>query len=153
MVLLQSSMEMSKERHQKMAEILPAYHEKFWTFKDSKPECNTYMVKNLKDETINKKIKEVSPIYNEIKNLDEVRLGCYSSFEGSPASKGILQFDMWGVTPSDRYDWEKLKRNIRIHRLRNSLLVAPMPTASTSQILGTMNVLNLSLLIFMLEEL
>ena len=63
-------------------------------------------------------------------------MGCYSSFEGSPASKGILQFDMWGVTPIDRYDWGKVKRNIRIHGLRNSLLVAPMPTASTSQILG-----------------
>jgi len=133
---LESSMEMSKKRHNEMAEILPAYHDKFWTFKNSDPECNTYMIKHLKDEDIMKKIRKVNPIYNEIKNLDEVRLGCYSSFDGSPASKGILQFDMWGVTPSDRYDWEKLKRNIRIHGLRNSLLVAPMPTASTSQILG-----------------
>ena len=62
--------------------------------------------------------------------------GVYSSFEGSPASKGILQFDMWGVTPSERYDWTTLKESIKKFGLRNSLLVAPMPTASTSQILG-----------------
>lgn len=63
-------------------------------------------------------------------------LGAYSSFAGSPASKGILQFNMWNVTPSDRYDWTTLKELIRTYGLRNSLLVAPMPTASTSQILG-----------------
>jgi len=62
--------------------------------------------------------------------------GAYSSFNNSPASKGILQFDMWSVTPSDRYDWTSLKESIIKHGLRNSLLVAPMPTASTSQILG-----------------
>jgi ribonucleoside-diphosphate reductase alpha chain len=60
----------------------------------------------------------------------------YSTFAGSPASKGVLQFDMWGVTPSERYDWTTLKKSICDHGLRNSLLVAPMPTASTSQILG-----------------
>ena len=62
--------------------------------------------------------------------------GPYSSFKGSPASEGILQFDMWNVTPSSRYDWDSLKLNIAEHGLRNSLLLAPMPTASTSQILG-----------------
>ena len=62
--------------------------------------------------------------------------GPYSSFKGSPASKGILQFDMWDVRPSNRYDWNKLKLNIIEHGIRNSLLLAPMPTASTSQILG-----------------
>jgi ribonucleoside-diphosphate reductase alpha chain len=57
--------------------------------------------------------------------------------DGSPASKGILQFDMWNVTPdSGRYDWDDLKTRIRVDGLRNSLLLAPMPTASTSQILG-----------------
>ena len=63
-------------------------------------------------------------------------IGAYSSFKGSPASQGILQFDMWNTTPSDRYDWASLKDSIIKHGLRNSLLVAPMPTASTSQILG-----------------
>jgi len=62
--------------------------------------------------------------------------GSYSSFIGSPASKGVLQFDMWNVIPSARYDWVKLKESIKQYGLRNSLLVAPMPTASTSQILG-----------------
>ena len=61
----------------------------------------------------------------------------YSSFPGSPASKGILQFDMWSKEPTPgRYDWTTLKQSIITHGLRNSLLVAPMPTASTSQILG-----------------
>ena len=61
--------------------------------------------------------------------------GYYETFPGSPASQGKLQFDFWGVTPT-RYDWDGLKAQIKTHGLRNSLLVAPMPTASTSQILG-----------------
>ena len=62
--------------------------------------------------------------------------GSYKSFSTSPASKGILQFDMWNVVPSEDYDWNGLKQSIIENGLRNSLLVAPMPTASTSQILG-----------------
>ena len=62
--------------------------------------------------------------------------GKYSSYEGSPVSKGILQYDMWNVTPTDLWDWSSLKEKIAEHGVRNSLLVAPMPTASTSQILG-----------------
>jgi ribonucleotide reductase alpha subunit len=63
--------------------------------------------------------------------------GAYETFPGSPASEGILQFDMWEVDPgSDRYNWNELKQRIREKGLRNSLLLAPMPTASTSQILG-----------------
>ncbi|MGB3800002.1 MAG: ribonucleoside-diphosphate reductase subunit alpha, partial [Lewinella sp.] len=63
-------------------------------------------------------------------------LGHYESYPGSPASKGNLQFDLWGVTPSDRWDWAGLKKDLAQYGMRNSLLVAPMPTASTSQILG-----------------
>jgi len=63
--------------------------------------------------------------------------GPYETYQGSPASQGQLQFDMWGVTPSGKHwDWNELKAEIAEHGLRNSLLVAPMPTASTSQILG-----------------
>lgn len=63
--------------------------------------------------------------------------GAYETFKGSPVSKGIFQFDMWGVEPkSKRWDWEKLKREVKQNGVRNSLLLAPMPTASTSQILG-----------------
>jgi len=75
------------------------------------------------------------------------RHGPYETFAGSPASEGILQFDMWGVDPTSdsypsskyrtrRYDWADMKAKIQKHGLRNSLLLAPMPTASTSQILG-----------------
>ncbi|MEM9737688.1 MAG: ribonucleoside-diphosphate reductase subunit alpha [Bacteroidota bacterium] len=60
----------------------------------------------------------------------------YETYSGSPASQGVLQFDMWGVKPSDRWNWQALKKAIKKHGLRNSLLVSPMPTASTSQILG-----------------
>jgi ribonucleoside-diphosphate reductase alpha subunit len=73
---------------------------------------------------------------DEITKLPIELRGAYSSFEGSPASKGILQFDMWNAIPSERYDWVSLKKSIIKYGLRNSLLVAPMPTASTSQILG-----------------
>merc|ERR1712037_401637 len=63
--------------------------------------------------------------------------GPYTTFDGSPASRGQLQFDLWGRTPkSGRWNWTALKENIAKHGLRNSLLVAPMPTASTAQILG-----------------
>ena len=62
--------------------------------------------------------------------------GAYSSFEGSPISQGKFQFDLWGKEPSDRYDWNKLREEIMTHGIRNSLLISPMPTASTSQIMG-----------------
>ena len=72
----------------------------------------------------------------DVMNKAESSVGSYSSFVGSPMSKGIFQFDMWKVTPSDRYDWNALKESIMKYGTRNSLLMAPMPTASTSQILG-----------------
>ena len=62
--------------------------------------------------------------------------GPYETYEGSPASQGELQFDLWGVEPTDRWDWAALKEKISMKGMRNSLLVAPMPTASTAQILG-----------------
>merc|ERR1719447_129200 len=62
--------------------------------------------------------------------------GPYSTYSGSPVSKGILQYDMWGVTPTSLHDWSSLKAKIAKHGIRNSLLMAPMPTASTAQILG-----------------
>lgn len=63
--------------------------------------------------------------------------GPYSSFKGSPLSEGKFQFDLWNKKPyTNRYDWDKLRADVIKHGARNSLLVAPMPTASTSQILG-----------------
>ncbi len=64
------------------------------------------------------------------------KLGHYETYPGCPASEGRLQFDMWGVTPSNRWDWSTLKSKIAQFGMRNSLLMAPMPTASTAQILG-----------------
>jgi len=69
---------------------------------------------------------------NDIASKD----GHYESYKGSPMSKGEFQFDMWGVKPSDRWDWDTLRKDIKKYGTRNSLLLAPMPTASTSQILG-----------------
>ena len=87
---------------------------------------------------INKLIFET--IYHaalEKSNELAIKEGAYSSFNGSPASQGILQYDMWNIEPTkERYDWTTLKQSIMTSGLRNSLLVAPMPTASTSQILG-----------------
>jgi ribonucleoside-diphosphate reductase alpha chain len=62
--------------------------------------------------------------------------GAYQTFKGSPLSKGLFQFDLWKVQPSDRHDWETLRSEVKEDGVRNSLLVAPMPTASTSQIFG-----------------
>ena len=62
--------------------------------------------------------------------------GAYSSFEGSPMSQGLFQFDLWDQKATDRYDWDKLKNDVKEYGVRNSLLISPMPTASTSQIMG-----------------
>ena len=64
------------------------------------------------------------------------KFGYYETYPGSPISQGKLQFDLWGVTPSNLYDWDRLKGKIAQFGVRNSLLLAPMPTASTAQILG-----------------
>ncbi|KAI0789820.1 ribonucleotide reductase [Abortiporus biennis] len=86
---------------------------------------------------LNKKIFET--IYHAaLETSSEIaeKDGPYETYQGSPASKGQLQYDLWGVTPSDLWDWAALKEKIARTGLRNSLLLAPMPTASTSQILG-----------------
>jgi ribonucleoside-diphosphate reductase alpha chain len=69
------------------------------------------------------------------KDLAKVE-GPYETIKGSPVSKGVFQFDMWGVTPSNRWEWDILKEEVKKYGVRNSLLLAPMPTASTAQILG-----------------
>lgn len=103
-------------------------------FETNERDCRTYNT-NLKEE-FKTLLEQAKPIRAELEIEDKNVIGSYSSFVGSPASKGILQFDMWGVTPSDRYDWTALKTSIKENGIRNSLLLAPMPTASTSQILG-----------------
>jgi len=111
-----------------------SYVNKEWAFENSYSYCNKYFTKNNTNYLDD--LKKHNPIYNELRNLPDQHLGAYSTFKGSPVSKGILQFDMWNVTPSDMYDWDSLKNEIKAHGIRNSLLIAPMPTASTSQILG-----------------
>ncbi len=69
------------------------------------------------------------------KDLAKVE-GPYETFAGSPVSKGIFQYDMWNVTPTSRWEWDVLKEEVKQYGVRNSLLLAPMPTASTAQILG-----------------
>ena len=128
---LESSMELSKKREKQIKKYKDAVK------KALNPEIAEDELSKLKED-IDKMEKELNPIKEEI-NRDKY-LGSYSSFEGSPASQGQLQFDLWGVEPSEEMKpkWEKLKKDIKKFGIRNSLLVAPMPTASTSQILGNM---------------
>ena len=87
--------------------------------------------------TLNKEIHETIYYAAMTASKDLAKLdGPYQTYQGSPVSQGIFQFDMWGVTPSLRWEWDILKEEVMKHGVRNSLLLAPMPTASTSQILG-----------------
>ena len=87
--------------------------------------------------TLNKEIHETIYYAAMTASKDLAKLeGPYQTYQGSPVSQGIFQFDMWGVTPSPRWEWDILKEEVMKHGVRNSLLLAPMPTASTSQILG-----------------
>ena len=105
-----------------MKSLKLSYINKEWAFVNSNPICNEYYTKNGSDFV--SEIEKIKPIYNEFKLLSDEHLGAYSSFEGSPVSKGILQFDMWDVTPSDMYDWDTLKNEIKEHGIRNSLLIS-----------------------------
>ena len=127
---LERSNELAKERHLDMIMIRTNIGNNIDL---STLEPDEYVdVSNLPTE-----LKSRNPIVKEITDLKLDHAGAYSSFEQSPASEGILQFDMWNVsTPSTRYDWSILKSSIIANGLRNSLLIAAMPTASTSQILG-----------------
>ena len=92
----------------------------------------------LQEQKYEQRYEDYEPLDENIKLLvRQPKLhGSYSSFEGSPLSKGKFQFDLWGHTPSERYNWEELRQEIMTYGVRNSLCVAPMPTASTSQILA-----------------
>jgi ribonucleotide reductase alpha subunit len=96
------------------------------------------IINNIKN--INNKIldEDINNYINEFeKDIPNPKyIGAYRSFEGSPMSQGLFQFDLWNAEPSSRYDWDKLRSDIMEYGLRNSLLLSPMPTASTSQIMG-----------------
>ena len=108
----EASMELSKKRHQIINDI-----------------------KNINSKILDENISSyVNEFEKDIANPKYI--GAYSSFEGSPISQGLFQFDLWNAEPSARYDWEKLRVDIKEYGIRNSLLLSPMPTASTSQIMG-----------------
>ena len=101
----------------------------------------------MQNKNLKLMVDSVNPVVGELKHLtNDDYLGSYSTFEGSPASQGLLQFDLWTNTTAntntnkkvtnERYDWDRLKDMVKTYGMRNSLLVALMPTASTSQILG-----------------
>ena len=149
---LQQSNQIAIDRKNDIEYLIDQYNVGNWTFKTEDDVCTEYNIYNVTDASITNAIKndniidrllnKCRPIRKEIENTwSNTKLcGSYSSFEGSPAYNGILQFDMWNRNPdtdSDiNYDWNTLKHSIKEYGLRNSLLVAPMPTASTSQILG-----------------
>ena len=108
----EASMELSKKRHQIINDI-----------------------KNINNKILDVNIGSyVNEFEKDIANPKYI--GAYSSFEGSPISQGLFQFDLWNAEPSARYDWNKLRVDIKEYGIRNSLLLSPMPTASTSQIMG-----------------
>ena len=152
---LTKSYELSRDRQEEMNYLLVEYLQGNWTFVNDNPECREYNIYNVTeasialcvktDNKINDLLDKVRPIKAEIDNLSDIDnldnnyLGCYSSFIGSPVSKNILQFDMWDnieLSKELNLDWNMLRENIKQYGIRNSLLLAPMPTASTSQILG-----------------
>jgi ribonucleoside-diphosphate reductase alpha chain len=90
---------------------------------------------NETDAYTQKILDKIKPIFAEM-DMNECTSGAYASFDSSPMALGIFQFDLWKVKPSKRYNWEALRDRVVKYGIRNSLLVAPMPTASTSQILG-----------------
>jgi len=123
---VKASMEIAKARHEKMRILIDA--------KVNVPEF--YMTTHtIQDKELNKLYHEMCPHKYEIERTT-LFPGTYSTFDGSPFSKGVLQFDMWNVKPSMTEKWDALKKDIAIYGVRNSQLTALMPTATTSQILG-----------------
>jgi ribonucleoside-diphosphate reductase alpha chain len=134
---LEKSNDISRERGEGMEYLQTEYVAKKWSFTDQEPDCRTYVISDETDVKLVAQLKECMPIKSEIDDLNVGLMGAYSSFIGSPISNGQFQFDLWNEKPcSDRYDWDTLREKIFKHGIRNSLLCAPMPTASTSQILG-----------------
>ena len=146
---LERSNEIAQERYEEMLYLQQEYNYENWSFieDDENNKFKNYNIYNVTEASIgaaintDNKIAELlnkhKPIKSEIENLNDNFMGAYSSFIGSPISNGQFQFDLWNDKPIDnRYDWDKLEKSIKKYGLRNSLLTAPMPTASTSQILG-----------------
>ncbi len=146
----EKSCELSYKRNSIMKILKQQYVLSNWHFKSDKNDlseedkkydlCTDYIVDDNEFDhhiELSSMLNLYKPLRCEIDNLNDEYMGAYSSFKGSPISEGKFQFDLWNAKPtSERYDWSKLKENIMKYGMRNSLLTAPMPTASTSQILG-----------------
>ena len=136
---LERSMELAQERTNDM-QRLRFFHENQSIFAQKDDHTKQYLSSrayvNVNVVEVANLLQKHRPSPHELANLIPAHAGAYSSFTNSPTAKGILQFDMWNAEPSAMYDWTTLRTAIQTHGLRNSLLVAPMPTASTSQILG-----------------
>ncbi len=126
----EASIELAEERKEIVKEIRRKIDNDLVTFESSGDKLQLF------DSTQIEGYKTLRLIEAEIDGLKEEHLGAYSSFNESPLSNGEFQFNLWGKRPTDRYDWNKLKERVVKSGMRNSLLMAPMPTASTSQILG-----------------
>lgn len=124
---MKASKDIAKQRHDKMKKLMEATSVVF-------PEYYDYNFE-IKDKDLNNLYHEMLPSKYELERKTNF-YGSYSSFDGSPFSRGILQFDMWDVKPSMTEKWDELKKEIAIYGVRNSQLTSLMPTASTSQILG-----------------
>jgi ribonucleoside-diphosphate reductase alpha subunit len=136
---VEMSNQLAIKRTSAMKKIREDVDNDYLVFADYDDKCCSNIVcpkESGMSKTMKDLIEECRPIYYETLNLREDHLGSYATFTDSPASRGELQFDLWGVIPSERYDWNSLKESIKSYGMRNSLLIAPMPTASTSQILG-----------------
>ena len=144
---LERSNELSRDRLEGLKFLKEEYYLNNWGYEDDKPHSRNYSVYNVSDassynvENNDEKIKELLKLYKPIKaemeKLDNDYIGSYSSFVGSPISQGLFQFNLWNSEENtDRYNWVELREKVMKYGIRNSLLCAPMPTASTSQILG-----------------
>jgi ribonucleoside-diphosphate reductase alpha subunit len=132
---VETSIELAKERHDGMKKLqkLDKIYSNIDNYKCSSPKTETLELEDID------KYKELMDKYNPVpEELVATQFpGAYSTFAGSPASQGILQFDLWNEkSPIDMWDWTKLKNDLKVYGMRNSLVTAPMPTASTAQILG-----------------
>jgi ribonucleoside-diphosphate reductase alpha subunit len=143
---LSESCKIAKERKIGMLNIMMRYNDGLFKFKTKEPHCHEYILFNENDIETKLLLDEFTPILVEVELSLQMSTRCfagaYSSFYGSPLYYGKLQFDMWPEhthslqSPITADNWNTLRKEIKEHGIRNSMLIAPMPTASTSQILG-----------------
>ena len=134
---MKQSCKIAKERKEIMLRNLEGYKTGQFHFAKNDMWCDNIIVPKTcpNDDVVRNDLKKIKIIKMEY-DVNEKYLGAYQSFEGSPLSQGKFQFDLWGKEASKRYNWDELRKNITENGVRNSLAIALMPTASTSQILG-----------------